>query len=55
MYLVCTSYVCTYDVIYCCTYVYTDTGKIMKVVFSVSGSQPSTYDPIVAEEITVIL
>ena len=26
----------------------------MKIVFSMSGSQPSTFDPIVAEEITVI-
>ena len=25
----------------------------MKIVFSVSGSQPSTFDPIVAEEIMV--
>ena len=31
----------------------TDTGKIMKIVFSMSGSQPSTFDPVVAEEITV--
>ena len=37
------------DVLY-----HTDTGKIMKIVFSISGSQPSTFDPIVAEEITVI-
>ena len=26
----------------------------MKIVFSMSGSQPSTFDPVVAEEITVI-
>ena len=34
-------------------YVYADTGKILKVVFSKSNSQPPTFDPVVAEEITV--
>lgn len=48
----CTSYASMKYYNYFC--VYTDTGKILKVVFSVSGSQPSTFDPIVAEEITVI-
>jgi hypothetical protein len=52
------SYMCIYTniILHCidrCIY-HIDTGKIMKIVFSMSGSQPSTFNPIVAEEITVI-
>ena len=44
----------TLNICYACDVLYlTDTGKIMKIVFSTSGSQPSTFDPVVAEEITV--